>query len=790
MTSAVLAEAQRLSKLGYACAGLRVSGTATGKKLSGWQPGWQRSTSDTCMEYFNDSCNGLVLCTGEHSDVLALDLDRLKPDDAAAGYSDGLELMHSLLQQHEPLQGVPIQVTGSGGEHMLFSLSKSLEAGLDNPKNQTKLRVDGKVATIDIRADNGCIVVSPSAYLTLDGEAHQYFWQVPLDVESGKLSSMPSWLIGLVNDSSEPVREQHSAYPNKRRAVTPSFSSSYSALTMDTVQKALGPIAKVWPRVNGYDLAPVERLSCGQCSDSRVHDSNNWLVRRIISTCFYMRNYSSECKTKVFGQDVQALQGLLAAPDSDDRIVRVLQLVTRDMGHELKYTGKNWLCFQGLIWQPLSDIEIKRRIKLEVNYEVVERLLKIVQKQGNLVENMADTKSMVDKLRKANRFLMKASNVASVAETAKALLLDEGIAGQLDTNKDIIGCSSGVIELRTGSLRKASTIDYLSRKVEAEYLGVDKPTPDIDAFFTSVFDSQEVIDFVQRLLGYAITGHTSEQKWLIMTGRGGNGKSLLLGLLSKLLGPTMYCTPAREVFFESGRQTAAGGHTAHLVPLVNKLIVAREELNKSDRLDVAMIKAMTGDSDIVSRAPYSTEYTTFKPTHLPILACNHLPPIDVTDEATLRRLVVLPFRNLFVGPGDRVSYDPSNPHHRVKDPTLKDKLSTPAAQTQLLTWLVRGAKMWYERGLADIPEVLQESLKGYICDNDVLHQLLEEECEIVAGASINAKEFRERLGVLGRKVAQKVLQPDMEKRGFILKVVWQQHLGKADRAYVGLRWKA
>lgn len=774
-----------------------ITGEATGKQLSAFASGWQKARPDTSMDFFTQSNNGLVLCTGEHSDIIALDLDKPKPDDAAAGRLDGIQLMHALIEQHGPILGAPVQRTGSGGEHILFSLSSSLEHGLLKAKNQTKLRVDGKETTIDIRGDNGCLVVYPSSYITKDGVLHEYTWISPLG-DRDELPPMPDWLIALVNDGGKRSREE-AGLPisaNKRRTPDANSSTSYQALTMDAVQQVTGTISRSWPRTNGYDYSPLDRHpSCRLCG--HVHSSNNYICRRVISTCFSLGNYSSNCCTKTFGEhEVLALKELLAAPTSDDRVVKMLQLVTRDVGHELKYTGKQWLCFQGLIWEPLSDIEIERRIKQDVNYDVIETLIKIMRHRAKWEERngkMPDDKdksSMIEALIKVNRFLMKAANISSVAKTAKQLLLDEGIAKQLDTNKDLIAASNGVIELRTGLIRKASSFDYLSRNVEATYPGPASPTPIVDAFFDSIFNGDlGVISYVQRLLGYAITGHTSSQKMAIWTGAGSNGKSLLLACLSKLLGPTMYCTPAREVFFEGGRQTTAGGHTAHLTPLVGKLIVAREELNKSDRLDIALIKLMTGEGDIVSRAPYSSEYVTFKPTHLPILACNQLPPIDVDDEGTLRRLIVVPFVNTYLGPDDRVLFDPSNTHHRHKDPQLKDKLTTTEAQSQLLVWLVKGAAAWFERGLDDPPQLLRSSLTRYISDNDALHSFIEEECDITQGAMVNAAQFRERLEGRGQKMKQKELTPKMMHRGFVCKVAWQKASNKAERVFLGLQWK-
>lgn len=634
----------------------------------------------------------------------------------------------------------------------------------------------------------GCLIVYPSSYSTADGKLHQYQWTNPLQCRDD-LQAIPPWLITIINSGDKRASEDPVSYPSKRRQVALP-SSAYQTLTMEVVQKKSGnQVARTWPRPGGYDFSQLdEQCPCGICGN--VHSSNHFIVRRIISTCFKLANYSSRCKKVLVcgDQDVRALKDLAEAPTSDDRIVRILELITKDVGCALVYTSKQWLWFQGLIWEPISDIEVKHRLKKDVNYGVVETLKKCLSLSG-VRKDEGDAGRLLTALEKCNKFLMKAGNINSVAETAKHLLLDESIASQLDTNKDVIAAANGVIDLQTGVLRKALQQDHLSRYVHTDYQGLDYPTPMIDSLFASIFnDDTEVISYMQRLLGYGITGHISNHKWAIWIGAGGNGKSLLLDCISNLLGPDMFCTPPKEVFFQSGRQGSAGGHTAHLQPLINKLICAREESNDCDVLDQALIKQCTGESLITSRAPYSSEYTTFMPTHLPILCCNALPKINVDDDGTLRRLIVVPFLNTYVSPSDRTPYDPQNPHHRLKDPTLRDKLNTESGKQQLLTWLVKGARDWFAGGkdLGEQPALLKNRLEQYIADNDVLRQFIQDQCEVGKEYKVKKDEFQQAfMQASGRNVKQSVLEVMMTKRGFAHK---QAKIGgKQMRVYSGIR---
>ena len=789
----VFPEAQRLSKTGYPCTGLILKYESGQKKLY-FPKRWQKAQPDTCLtDFMRPDDNALALLTGNKSDIFALDADVAKAEDLRLGRLDGVQVMEALINKNGIPTNTPVASTPSGGKHYLFSISKSLAQGLEKATNQTKLVLDGNETTIDIRGDGGCIIVYPTEYV-IQGKTRAYTWQFPLG-DRNDLPPLPAWLITLLNAhvSNRGKRKGGRAETSisKRGKGSDSAivqSSAYYESVKDMVQ-AIIPVGKVWPRDNGFDFKPKFVENCKICFIN-LHTSNNVLNRRIISTCFTLINYSSSCgrvnpKTgkkhpMVCGYDsVQALRDVHFSPRTDDPYVHVLQVVTQDAGHVLTYTGKKWMCFQGLIWEDLIDLEIEQQINVLVNTEVITKLAILLPEEGEAGKYRTSFYA-------ASEYLKKAGNVSSIAKKAKQLLLDTSLPDKLDKNLDIVACCSGVIDLRTGVLRKATYSDYLSRAVSAEYEDVDYPTPDIDALFASIFNNNEdVIRFMQRLLGYGLTGHTTAQVWAIWTGVGSNGKSLLLELMGNLLGPGMFGVPPKEVFFQGGKQTQAGGHTAHLHTLKGKLMIAREERNLTDQLDTALIKQMTGGSMITSRAPHQATYDTFMPTHLPILACNQLPAINVDDQAELRRLIVTPFNNIYAGPDDRVPYNPNNARHRLKDPKLSEKLSTPDAQQQLLTWLVKGAMEWYNKGLGTQPPLMQECLKEYIADNDTLQQFIDECCEIKEGARVNAAAFKaEYMAVSNKKVSQKELQEAMAKRGFPFKNA--RNAGKIEKMYHGL----
>ena len=153
----------------------------------------------------------------------------------------------------------------------------------------------------------------------------------------------------------------------------------------------------------------------------------------------------------------------------------------------------------------------------------------------------------------------------------------------------------------------------------------------------------------------------------------------------------------------------------------------------------------------------------------------------------LRRLIVVPFINIYASPDDREPFDPSNPRHRLKDENLREKLGTPDAQNQLLTWLVKGAVAWYANGLGAQPPLLQEGLRDYIADNDTLGQFIADNCEVGPPIThnVNAAIFRQRYNeTMIQRSRQQDLEAAMLKRSFLYKRKMLN--GRLERVYEGL----
>lgn len=793
-------EASKFLKLGYTSVGVVVSWDCdNAKKKIGFKQLWQHATKDTCFRFFKETDNGIAILTGEVNDLYVIDIDVLKEKDIKLGIQDGVETFKLLIEKYGGLsEDVPIQRSASGGLHYFFSLSKSLQNGLLTEKNQTKVSVNGSLTTIDSRGTKGCIIAAPTEYMA-GNEPKKYQWIKPL-VPVDKLHSLPSWCIDMLNQSVNAAsNEVRSLTLHKNPSGNVSKGKSKETMFRYATQPHVEGLFEahfqhIYDREQGYDGSFLEKKPCALCN--QTHQANNYMIRQIVEAVYYVKNYSTSCKSGAFNWESSILlNSVIETPKSDEPYARIFKEVMRSRGIEILYTESNgFLCFNGHYWEELHKLTVAGEVR-----SVCGKLLEMLYKNIRIrpIDNDQDSDATKDEKQKmalkvkkfkvGRSYIKKAGSVNSILECYKQMFFDTEIEKKLNMNKDILVVGNGVIDLKTGILREGLESDYTTIMIDTMY-DPTIATEDIDMFFSSIFnDDQELIEYVQCLLGYAITGHTSEQIWCIFTGEGSNGKSLLMSIIEKLMGK-FYVTAPHEIFFSNDRKTQAGAATAHLATLKGARICVKEEADPKDSLNIETIKIVSGESTITSRGLYEKNYTSFVPTALPILLCNHKPEFDVDDYAMLRRIVVIPFDNIYCSPDDpRMPYDSCNPRHRLRDSNLRTKLVLDDCQQQLLTWLVRGAVKWSVSGLGPQPEIIKNALNNYCSENDKLGQFIEEQCELGPTFHVNARVFRDTFTqYTNTRIQQKDLIEMMKKRGF--KYIYHRAGdGKNARIYNGLK---
>ncbi|MEZ5544243.1 MAG: phage/plasmid primase, P4 family [Lysobacteraceae bacterium] len=291
-------------------------------------------------------------------------------------------------------------------------------------------------------------------------------------------------------------------------------------------------------------------------------------------------------------------------------------------------------------------------------------------------------------------------------------------AEELDADPDLLGMPSGVLELETGKHRAHRQSDRITKVAGCEFSS-QAMAPTWEKFVGEAMGGDaELIDFVQRLAGYALSGRRDSHILPILWGSGANGKSTFLGTLQAVLGE--YAGNAAPGLLIQKHGT---DHPTGLADLQGKRLVIVSETGESGRLNEEQVKLLTGGDKITARR-MRMDFYTFQPTHLLLLQTNHKPRVAGVDEGIWRRLRLVPFA---------VTIPPER-----RDPALPEKLR--AELPGILTWCWQGWQRYLVHGFND-PAAVRSATAEYRDASDQVGAFLDECCEVDAGFTVTAKDL-------------------------------------------------
>lgn len=278
----------------------------------------------------------------------------------------------------------------------------------------------------------------------------------------------------------------------------------------------------------------------------------------------------------------------------------------------------------------------------------------------------------------------------------------------LDTNQWLLNCLNGTVDLHTGSLKEHDPENLITKRLNIVYEPNAK-APTWEKFLKRVMNnSSDMIDYLQRAIGYTLTGDVSEQCLFFLLGTGRNGKSTFVETLLTLLGEYQCKTPTETLM----KRESTSGVSNDVARLAGKRLVVAKETDEGQRLADATVKDLTGNDTITARFLYG-ELFDFKPCFKLWMYGNHKPLIRGTDEGIWRRMRLIPFDVTI--PADE------------RDPHLQDKLSD--EMPGILRWAVIGCLRWQGKGLVE-PKTVHEATAEYRSEMDVLKAFIEDCCQV------------------------------------------------------------
>jgi len=288
-----------------------------------------------------------------------------------------------------------------------------------------------------------------------------------------------------------------------------------------------------------------------------------------------------------------------------------------------------------------------------------------------------------------------------------------------DADRFLLGVRNGLVDLRSGQLRLTRPEDRVTLYSKVLF-DPAAACPRFETFLSELFlGDAEMIAFIQRAVGYCLTGAVTEQCLFLCYGQGENGKSTFLETIRSILGDYAHDLPFSAFEF-AGRSAISND----LAGLVSKRFVTAAETNENVRLNEGRVKALTGGDRCTARFLYG-EYFSFDPTAKFWLAFNHKPQVTDDSHGFWRRVRLVPFLARFSG-------------------SECDKgilASLKAEASGILAWAIKGCLLWQQQGLG-LPHSIELATKAYREESDPLAEFLDERYETCADAFVESSLFR------------------------------------------------
>ena len=312
--------------------------------------------------------------------------------------------------------------------------------------------------------------------------------------------------------------------------------------------------------------------------------------------------------------------------------------------------------------------------------------------------------------------LASASTVGGVERLARADRRHAATTDEWDADPWLLNTPGGVVDLKTGRKRPNDRADRMTKITTATPAG---DCPQWRAFLSDVTGGNvELQTYLQRMVGYCLTGVTSAHALFFLYGTGANGKSVFANVISTILDD--YATAASmDTFVE----TRGDRHPTDLAGLRGARFVTAIETEQGRRLNESKVKAITGGDKISARFMHK-DFFEFFPQFKPVIVGNHKPAIRNIDEAMKRRMHMIPFT---------VTIPPEK-----RDGRLTEKLL--AERDGILAWAVTGCLAWQLEGL-NPPACVRAATEEYFEAEDALGRWLDERCV----REVNAKSLTAEL---------------------------------------------
>lgn len=409
-------------------------------------------------------------------------------------------------------------------------------------------------------------------------------------------------------------------------------------------------------------------------------------------------------------------------------------VLAREYGDVLAYTNAtDYLTFNGQYWKEDKQLAIGKVLEF-MDFQLADTLEQyeksvielvnsgidesVVREGGKALAKVIETPiqqklySIYLSSKTYYQFVMKRRDyryITATHNTAKPMLAID--LSELDKDDMLLNTPNATYNLRNGlrDYHEHDPKDYITKITTVspgdEGLGLWKET--LATFFCN---DQELIDYVQEIIGMTAIGKVYQEHMIIAYGGGANGKSTFWNTIARVLGSYSGKLSADALTMNNKRNVSP-----ELAELKGKRLVIASEMAEGMRLNTAVVKQITSTDEIQAEKKYKDPFH-FVPSHTLVLYTNHLPKVGANDDGTWRRLVVIPFNAKISGRSD------------IKN--FADYLYDNAGPA-ILSWIIEGAEKAIKANFkTSVPKAVTNSVKSYREANDWLGHFITESCEV------------------------------------------------------------
>jgi putative DNA primase/helicase len=292
-----------------------------------------------------------------------------------------------------------------------------------------------------------------------------------------------------------------------------------------------------------------------------------------------------------------------------------------------------------------------------------------------------------------------------------------------DSNKMLLNCQNGTLNLENFALQPHCAVDYITKIARAKY-DHEAVCPRWDKFVDEIMcgDTDTAV-FLQKALGYAISGDTSLECFFILYGcTTRNGKSTLSETVAYVLGDYARTIQPQTLARRSSDGSAASPDIARLK---GARLVNMPEPEKGLELNIALVKQLTGGDTYTGRF-LNENPIEFRPEFKIFVNTNHLPRTSDDTVFSSDRVKLIPFDRHFTA--------------AEQDSSLKRLFRKKDSMSGILNFMIDGYRLLLEVGL-EIPPRVADAIAAYRTETDVFGSFIAENTVPEDGARIGTSEL-------------------------------------------------